>query len=345
MTTHSSIQTPLPVPYDPCTADFQAALAAKGDEGDNKFTVAVGSWVRQRAYLLWAVQELGALWRGRWWLVRSCLVWGAHHMTSCLAYGAHSYALCAHVHAGTGLGHPRLPGCCPSSAAGDSPEGVAMWETLALLQERKAPPAPGAANSSFKRASLEEPLLFEGARWQLELSNLTGAIVGLRLNGCSSARCGANGNPTSGGSSGVSGLPWWQWVAGMLRLPGSWFAPERGEGERLDREGGSWASFNAPLALPVYSTYSEDDYQDTIFNQASGLWQTFFKASGRWNCPALHACSACRTSCKAPRTVLNTSLHLAALCSMRTRAAAPAGGSSGILASQTPPVSWAGADL
>ncbi len=42
-------------------ADFQAALAEKGDEGDNKFSIAVGSWVRQRAYLLWAVQELGEL--------------------------------------------------------------------------------------------------------------------------------------------------------------------------------------------------------------------------------------------------------------------------------------------
>ena len=251
---------------DPSTADFQAALAGKGDEGDNKFTVAVGSWVRQRAYLLWAVQELGALCSGVVVVgeimlrVGRAFVWP---VCACACTQAQGWAI------------KGWPAACPPSAAGDSPEGVAMWETLALLQERKAPPAPGAANSSFKRASLEEPLLFEGARWQLELSNLTGAIVGLRLNGCSSGRCGANGDPTSGGSSGGSGLPWWQRVAGMLRLPGSWFATERGEAERLGRESGSWASFNAPLALPVYSTYSDDDYQDTIFNQASGLWRTF----------------------------------------------------------------------
>lgn len=39
--------------------DFERRLRDKGP--DNPFAVAVGSWVRQRAYSLWAVQELGAL--------------------------------------------------------------------------------------------------------------------------------------------------------------------------------------------------------------------------------------------------------------------------------------------
>lgn len=138
-----------------------------------------------------------------------------------------------------------------------------MWETLAQLQDRKAPPAPGAANSSFKRASLAEPLLFEGDSWQLELSNLTGAIVGLQFKACTAGGCPAIDN----GGRGSSGMPWWRRAASMLHLPGALFASSE---ERAQRQvGGSWASFNAPLALPVYSTYSEDDYQDAIFNQAS----------------------------------------------------------------------------
>ena len=156
-----------------------------------------------------------------------------------------------------------------------------MWEALALLQTRKVPPAPGAANSSFKRASLREPLLFESDSWRLELSNLTGAIVGLRFKGRSSGGCRAAAS-ACGGSSG--GLPWWRRAAAALRLPGSWLGAARagqagrqagtGSGTGLTAAGGSvggsdsWASFNAPLALPVYSTYSEDDFE-TIFSQAS----------------------------------------------------------------------------
>jgi hypothetical protein len=142
-----------------------------------------------------------------------------------------------------------------------------MWETLAMLQDRKVPPSPGAANSSFKRASLEEPLLFEGRSWQLELSNLTGSIVGLRHKGCTAGgRWAADGS--SGNSRSSSGQPWWRRAAAMLRLPGGLFSGARSQEQLLGEEnGGSWASFNAPLALPVYSTYSEDDYQEAIFSQ------------------------------------------------------------------------------
>jgi hypothetical protein len=38
-------------------ADLQKRLADKSS--DNPFNIAVESWVRQRAYALWAVQELG----------------------------------------------------------------------------------------------------------------------------------------------------------------------------------------------------------------------------------------------------------------------------------------------
>lgn len=38
-------------------AELQQKLADKGS--GNKFATAVSSWVRQRAYPLWAVQELG----------------------------------------------------------------------------------------------------------------------------------------------------------------------------------------------------------------------------------------------------------------------------------------------
>ena len=170
----------------------------------------------------------------------------------------------------------------------DSPEGVAMWEALARLQDGKAPPAPGAANSSFKRASLAEPLLFEGDSWQLELSNLTGAIVGLRFKGCTSGKCqGSVSGSGSGSGSSSSSLPWWQWAAAMLHLPSGLFSGAGSREQQLDREVvGSWASFNAPLALPVYSTYSEDDYLDAIFNQASRLLSGYRRAG----CLGRHSC-------------------------------------------------------
>lgn len=151
-------------------------------------------------------------------------------------------------------------------SAGSSPEGVRAWQALAALQDGKAPPTPGAANSSFKRSSLQEPLLFESPAWQLELSNMTGAIVGLRFKGGSSS--GSSGGRDPGSSS--SSMPWpWQPLLSWLRLPNamSWRGADSWLGARRQQEGGpSWAGFDAPLALPVYETFSEDQY-DVIWTQ------------------------------------------------------------------------------
>ena len=158
---------------------------------------------------------------------------------------------------------------------------------LAALQDGKAPPTPAAANSSFKRCSLEEPLLFESEAWQVELSKMTGAIVGLRFKGeggfGSSGSSGSSDGAVVGAvssSSGSSSRSLWGRLLSRLRLPSSWLAAGSG-----GRSGGgaapapkpapslsnaSWASFNAPLALPVYSTYSEEDY-DAIWD--SYAWQ------------------------------------------------------------------------
>ena len=125
---------------------------------------------------------------------------------------------------------------------------------------------------------------------------MTGAIVGLRFKGEGGAGSGSSGGGSGGSGSGdgdamagagsssssrsSSRSPWGRLLS-KLRLPGSWLAAGRSGG----RSGGSsapapksvpalsnasWASFNAPLALPVYSTYSEDDY-DTIWD--SYAWQ------------------------------------------------------------------------
>ena len=48
---------PHPFPTACCSADLQERLA--DTSADNPFNIAVESWVRQRAYALWAVQELG----------------------------------------------------------------------------------------------------------------------------------------------------------------------------------------------------------------------------------------------------------------------------------------------
>ncbi|EFN55987.1 hypothetical protein CHLNCDRAFT_145354 [Chlorella variabilis] len=200
-------------------ADLQEQLFNK--RKDNPFLVAVGSWVRHRAYSLWAVQELGA-----------------------------------------------------------SPEGFRAWGILSTLQEGKAPPTPGAANTSFKRCSLQEPLRFESDSWQLELSNMTGAIVGLSFK-----PAGAGGQPGSTHPSSSSPSPWARLLA-ALRLPGSGlFAASGGGGD--GGGGSSWAGFNAPLALPVYSTYAEEDY-DAIWDSYSyfprdRLADWFYKDFGKPN--------------------------------------------------------------
>jgi hypothetical protein len=57
-------------------ADLQRKLADRSS--DNKFSIAVGSWVRQRAYPLWAVQELGEGGGGGGWSVCVCGGGGLH---------------------------------------------------------------------------------------------------------------------------------------------------------------------------------------------------------------------------------------------------------------------------
>lgn len=145
--------------------------------------------------------------------------------------------------------------------AGTSPEGLRAWEGLRALQDGKAPPAPRAANSSFKRSSLEEPLVFRSPAWRLELSNMTGAIIGLARSSSSS---GGGGSGT--GSSAAPRPSWLQRAAAWLRLPAAWLGD--GGGNDVNSGGGGWASFDAPLALPVYSTYSEDDY-DVFWSEYS----------------------------------------------------------------------------
>ena len=182
---------------------------------------------------------------------------------------------------------------CPCPPAGSSKEGLQAWKMLAALQDGKAPPTPAAANSSFMRCSLETPLLFESEAWQVELSKMTGAIVGLRFKGGGGAGSGSSSSSNGGAMAGAGGSsrngsssqsPWARLLS-RLWLPGRWLAA----GRSSCRSGGagsagpapvpkpapvlsnaSWASFNAPLALPVYSTYSEDDY-DTIWD--SYAWQ------------------------------------------------------------------------
>lgn len=251
------------IPRSP-VADLQARLQDKSP--DNRFAVAVNSWVRQRAYSLWAVQELGERRRG----CRSGWAGAAFDRGGCLGDAS---AACKPLAAilKSPLRHPLRPGPC----AGSSAEGVRAWEALAALQDGKAPPNPGAANSSFKRSSLQEPLLFDSEAWQVELSNLTGAIVGLRFKG-------------SGRGSSAAGAPSaWHRLASWLRLPGAWLRAAALDGSgRQQGDSGGWAGFSAPLALPVYSTYSEEDY-DVIWSQYSyvgpNVADWFYKDFGKPN--------------------------------------------------------------
>lgn len=214
--------------------------------------------------------------------------------------------------------------------AGSSAAGVRAWGALAALQDGKAPPAPGAANSSFKRSSLQEALVFEGPSWQLELSNMTGAIVGLRFKGCTDQRGCQNSN-RSGGTDPES------WAAAWLRAPAAWLGRRGGSAAPLQEalQQASWAAFDAPLALPIYSTYAEDDY-DAIFGRytwASTVWS--LRDFGKPNATGAQAARGtggacwscfCRNGCPvAHRTPHRHALPAASPCRARSQGRRSAG--------------------
>jgi len=179
----------------------------------------------------------------------------------------------------------HLDGCSvarhthPTSVAGSTPEGVRAWSALAALQDAKAPPAPGGPKSSFTRCSLEEALVFESDAWQVELSKMTGAIVGLRFKGGSTGSGGSSGGSSGRGTGagtgsssdsiggtvldGSASARWRRFLSRLLHfLLGGWpsMQAQRGATPTNAAAAGpssntSWAAFNAPLALPVYSTY------------------------------------------------------------------------------------------
>lgn len=166
----------------------------------------------------------------------------------------------------TACAHPR-PTPLPLPA-GNSQAGLRAWEVLAALQGAKTPPVPH-TDRSFRRCSLGEPLVFEAPFWRLELSNLTGAIISLRFKPSASSSSGSGGSSSgdarggtcasasvSGSSSRAPSL--WARLLASLGLPSAGMLAARGGGRGggsspLD---GSWASPDAQLALPIYSTYA-----------------------------------------------------------------------------------------
>ena len=146
---------------------------------------------------------------------------------------------------------------------GGSPAGLQAWEALGELQSGKAPPTPGVANSSFKRCSLDDPLVFKSdAGWELELSKMTGAIIGLRFRGTVAAAAGTAATKAAvATTTAAKGSRRWallRWLQQLPALSGLWgrctaAVPDAHNAAALSD---NWAAPDAPLALPVYSTYS-----------------------------------------------------------------------------------------
>jgi hypothetical protein len=176
------------------------------------------------------------------------------------------------LHGQRPVGSPRI--------AGSSEAGLAAWQALAALQDGKAAPTPDAVNSSFKRCDMQRPLVFESDSWQLEVSNMTGAIVGLRFKAGSASDSSSGGSSRSRGglqrsSYGSSGSrpSLWTRIVGTLGWPGGSLSVSSGSGV-----GKSWAGFDAPLALPVYSTYAGVWHVHTSITHATciqQLWPTW----------------------------------------------------------------------
>ena len=190
---------------------------------------------------------------------------------------------------------------------------MAAWQALAALQDGKAPPAPGAANSSYKRVGLGEPLTFESPAWRVELSNMTGAVVGLRfLGGAAAASAAVSHAPSDGGGgssrdSGAARQSPWQPLLSRLALPGAArllaadgsraAALQQQQQQQQERRQAaepppSWAGYDSPLALPVYETFGEEDYSAIWHRyayQAPDLQPWFLKDFGKPNATGARA--------------------------------------------------------
>ncbi|KAL4451756.1 hypothetical protein ABPG75_007418 [Micractinium tetrahymenae] len=181
---------------------------------------------------------------------------------------------------------------------GQSDAGHAGWQALAALKAGWAPPVPAAANSGFQRRALtdNEPLLFESASWRVELCPQTGAIVWLSFGpGSSSGGSGSSTGGSGGGSNGGSDASLWSSLLSKLQQPASlvraaagalWGQPEQQAEEQQPLHSEGWASFDAPLAMPVYSTYSEDDYnviwdEYAYMGRPQSFWDWFFRDFGK----------------------------------------------------------------
>lgn len=164
-------------------------------------------------------------------------------------------------------------------SAGASNAGNAGWEALAALWAGWAPPSPAAANSGFQRRALGggRPLLFESSSWRVELCPQTGAIVGLSAgsgwsSGSVSSSASSAGSHSGGSSTDPSLL---SSLLSKLQQPASLVHAAAGtlwgqQGQRAEQQQqqqaqqependaqsdpgrNGWASFDAPLAMPVY---------------------------------------------------------------------------------------------
>ena len=119
---------------------------------------------------------------------------------------------------------------------------MAAWQALAALQQAQQAPvgsqhqgpsrdaeSNGRGGGRLEPANLSQPLVFESHAWRLQLSNTTGAIVGLQRR------------PEAPGSSDASPTATTTTTTATTTTT-------------------SWASPTHPLCDVVYSSYSEADF-------------------------------------------------------------------------------------